>query len=242
MKLRTRLLPVAGSALAAAAAYRTLVAPRLETWGATPEEVLRTMPGDELVPIQMMHGTRAITIDAPPEDIWPWLVQIGYHRAGFYSYALLERTMGLTGIENANAILPEYQQLKLGDVIPFGPGPGPGKEVGLPVVALQQNRHLAVAMRDKDDAVTWAFGLYPIDAGHTRLVSRNLAYMPGWTVSSIVSNPSRWRTELPMKLFLNLGGFLMVRKTLLGVKCRAERLHAQRMAEAAALVLSSGCE
>lgn len=236
--LRGLLLGAGGTALGAAACYRFAISPRLKTWGATPEEVMRPMPGDELVPTPVMFGTRAITIDAPPEDVWPWLVQIGYGRAGFYSYRRMEQLMGLTGIQNADRILPEYQQLELGDIVRFGPGQG----AGLPVIAFDRLRHLALGGKQLGGVVTWAFGLYRIDATHTRLVSRNLAFMAGWTYRSILADPARWRTELPMKLFLNLGGFVMVRRMLLGIKQRAEALHAQRQVEDEALALSSGCE
>lgn len=236
--MRRVVLGVGGSALCAAACYRFAISPRLKTWGATPEEVQRPMPGDELVPRPVMFGTRAVTIEAAPEHIWPWLLQIGYGRAGFYSYAGMERAMGLTGIANADRILPEFQQLKLGDMVPFGPGEG----AGLPVIALDRYRHLTLGGRQLGGVVTWAFGLYSVDSRHTRLVSRNLAFMPGWTYRSILWDPARWRTELPMKLFINLGGFVMVREMLLGIKQRAERLRAEREAEEGALVLSSGCE
>jgi hypothetical protein len=230
---RAWMVTAGGAGLAAAIGYRYIVSPRLHTWGATPDEVHRPMPGDELVPNPMMSGTRAVTIAAPPEDIWPWLVQIGYGRAGFYSYKAIERLMGLTAISNADRVLSEFQQLTLGDVVPFGPG------AALPVVALRENRHLCFAMSEHLGAVTWAFGLYPIDRDHTRLVSRNLGFMPDWTVSSILAHPSRWRTELPMKLFINLGGFVMVRKMLLGIKQRAERRHAEQAAEKETLVVRS---
>lgn len=238
LKVSRRLLPLAATTLAGAAAYRYLVAPRIQTWGATPEEVLRPMAGDELVPDPTVHATHAITIEAPPEDIWPWLVQIGYGRAGFYSYEWIEKLMGLPGIQNANTIQHEFQAPKLGDVVPFGPG----TDAGLSIAALDPNRHLCFSRVDATSAITWAFGLYPLDTQHTRLVSRNLAYMPDWTLAQLLRQPSRWRTELPMKLFINLGAFVMVRKMLLGIKCRAERIHGEEVAEEQALALSSGCE
>jgi hypothetical protein len=233
---RARLVAIAGPAVASTVAYRYLVSPRLQSWGATAEEVFRPMPGDELVSEATFHQTHAITIAAPPEDIWPWLIQMGYGRAGFYSYETIERAMGLTGIKNTDVILPQFQHLKLGEAVPFGPG------AALPVVALQQNRHLCFATRDQQSSVTWAFGLYPLDSMRTRLVSRNRGAMPDWTLLNLARHPARWRTELPMKLFINLGGFVMVRKMLLGIKSRAERLRGERLAEEQALVLSSGCE
>ena len=225
-------------AAGAALSYRVVVAPLVKRWGATDEEVARPMPGDEFVPTPMFRGNHAITIAAPPEDIWPWLQQIGYGRAGFYSYQRLERMMGLTGIQNSDRIIPEYQHLKVGDLVPFGPG----SNADLTVLALKPNRHLVLGTRDDKGAISWSFGLYPIDGRQTRVVSRNLAYMPDWTYGKILRSPSRWRTELPMKVFLNLGGLLMVRKMLLGIKARAERLQRQEVTEETVLALSSGCE
>ncbi len=233
-QIRGGLVFAAGAALS----YRVVVAPLVKRWGASDEEVARPMPGDEFVPAPMLRGNHAITIAAPPEDIWPWLQQIGYGRAGFYSYEQLERMMGLTGIENSDRIIPEYQHLKVGELVPFGPGPN----AGLSVLALTPNRHLALGTRDQKGAISWSFGLYPIDARQTRLVSRNLACMPDWTYRDILRSPSRWRTELPMKLFLNLGSLVMVRKMLLGIKARAERLQRQEVTDEAVLALSSGCE
>ncbi|HYM49026.1 MAG TPA: hypothetical protein VET65_00495, partial [Candidatus Limnocylindrales bacterium] len=90
-------------------AYRYTIRPRLRMWGATPEEIRRPMAGDEMVPHPSTTGTRAITIAARPDDVWPWLVQIGYGRAGFYSYAWIERLMGLKDIANSDRVMPEYE-------------------------------------------------------------------------------------------------------------------------------------
>ena len=84
-------------------------------WGATDEEVHGPMPGDELVPTASLNATRAITIDAPPELVWPWIVQMGYRRAGFYTYALLDNA----GFDSADRILAEYQPPKVGDWMPM---------------------------------------------------------------------------------------------------------------------------
>ncbi|HYM51701.1 MAG TPA: hypothetical protein VET65_14165, partial [Candidatus Limnocylindrales bacterium] len=128
--------------------------------------------------------------------------------------------------------------LQAGDAIPMGPGPG----AALPVITLEPNRQLALGGRLDGASITWAFGLYPVDDRRTRLVSRNLGFMPGWTLRRILFRPASWRTELPMRLFLDLGGFLMVRKMLSGIKQRAERFAREREAGEAALRLSSGCE
>lgn len=82
-------------------------------WGATDEEVKRTLPGDELVPAPEWQWTHAITINAPPEQVWPWIVQMGQGRGGFYSYEALEDLVGCK-IHNASRIVPEWQDLKVG--------------------------------------------------------------------------------------------------------------------------------
>ncbi len=83
--------------------------------GATHAEIARPMPGDEIVPKASFNARRAITIDAPPERVWPWIVQIGYRRAGFYTYALLDNA----GYGSADRVLPEYQDPKVGDWMPM---------------------------------------------------------------------------------------------------------------------------
>ncbi|MEW5812920.1 MAG: hypothetical protein AB1925_26140 [Actinomycetota bacterium] len=99
-----------------AALYRRHVAPWMYTWGARPDEVQAVLPGDELVVSDACRTTRALAIDAPPRDVWAWLVQLGEGRGGFYSYSLLERAVG-ADIHNADEIRPEWQRLDVGDTI-----------------------------------------------------------------------------------------------------------------------------
>lgn len=140
----------------------------------------RAMPGDELLRLGSSRVTHGITIAATPAVIWPWLVQMGGGRAGWYSHDELDNA----GRPSARLIVPELQQLELGDVLPESPGASDG----LTVVAVDPQRSLVLAaMRDRaaDESVeffgplpehywraTWAFALRPIDAGHTRLVAR----------------------------------------------------------------------
>ncbi len=88
-------------------------------WGATSDELARPMPGDELVKDPKLGYTRAITIDAPPEQVWPWLAQIGQGRGGFYSFDGLENLIGCD-IHSTDQILPDYQDLAVGDIIRSG--------------------------------------------------------------------------------------------------------------------------
>lgn len=92
-----------------------LVRPWHLRWGATADEVQGAMPGDEVVPRAQFVATRAVTVDAPPERVWPWIVQLGYGRAGFYTYDLIDNA----GQPSANRVLEEYQHPAVGDSMPM---------------------------------------------------------------------------------------------------------------------------
>ena len=126
------------------------------------------MAGDGLLVNPTYSGTMAVIVDAPPEHIWPWLVQIGYQRGGLYSYDWLDRLFGYLDRPSATRILPEFQHLAVGDEIPLGRGPS------WPVAAIEPNRALVLDMRNMGgfDWV-WQFGLYTVDEKQTRLVSRS---------------------------------------------------------------------
>ena len=96
-----------------------MLAPRLRRWGASEEEARRRLPGDELVASPTFASTRAVTIAAPPAAVWPWLVQMGQGRGGLYSYDRLENLFGLD-VHSADRIVPELQQLNVGDRISLG--------------------------------------------------------------------------------------------------------------------------
>jgi hypothetical protein len=116
-------------------------------WGATDGEVRGSMPGDEIVPKASFNGTRAVTIEAPPEEVWPWIVQIGYRRAGFYTYALLDNA----GYESADRILGEYQHPKIGDWMPMAKKVN--ETTAFKVKAFEKNEWL---VWEKPDS-TWAW-------------------------------------------------------------------------------------
>ncbi len=189
--------------------YLRFIRPWQERWGATDEEVRRPMPGDDLVVQPILQGTRAVTIKARPEEIWPWLVQIGQGRGGFYSYTWIEKLLGLD-ITNTNRILPAFQHLEVGDEIPG---------LGATVKAIEPNRLLVLAastsvVEKTGTEGTWVFGLYPLDEEQTRLVTRNCARWPLFTPRGIL-----WL------LLLDPGIVVMMRKMLLGIKQRAEKAH-----------------
>lgn len=110
---------VGASAAGLAVVYRSLLRRRCLTWGATVEEVEQPLPGDDLLAEPDIVATRAVWIDAPPKAIWPWLVQMGSGRGGAYTYDWIENLLGLD-MHSAKEILPEFQDLKVGDTCPLG--------------------------------------------------------------------------------------------------------------------------
>lgn len=202
---RARLLGglVAMSA-AAAASYPLLLRRWCLTWGATAQEAARELPGDGLLATPDVVATRAISIDAPPAAIWPWLVQMGSGRGGAYTYDWIENLFGLD-MHSADEILPQFQDLEVGDVLPLPGGPAMRIEI------LQPER--AMVARSEDGNWVWIFALSPA-AGATRLISRNRIATPG---ASPVA-------RLAYLLLMEPGSLVMERRMLLGIKERAERL------------------
>jgi uncharacterized protein YndB with AHSA1/START domain len=180
-------------------------------WGATDAEVVDTMPGDEiLVEKASFDATRAITIDAPPQAVWPWLVQLGHGRAGWYSYDLFDNAAR----PSVDRVLPEYQQPAVGDWVPMA---GTISDAtAFKIKGLEPNRWM---VWEKPDS-TWTWKLISRDGGRgTRLVTRLRAHYP-------------WRrspgTALLSLILLEFGDFAMMRKLFYGVKRRAERLAAEK--------------
>jgi len=175
-------------------------------WGTTPSDLNRVMSGDSLIVDPTYSGTMAIIVNAPPEDIWPWLVQMGYQRGGLYSYDWLDRLFGFLDRPSATHILPEFQHPAVGDTIPLGRGPA------WPVAAIEPRRALVLDMRNTGGIDwVWQFGLYPVDETRTLLVSRSRVHARtvwAWLLTSAIEP----------------AGFVMTRRMLLGLKQRAETL------------------
>jgi hypothetical protein len=171
-------------------------------WGATDTEVAAPMPGDDLVPGCQVHWTRAITIDAPPEAVWPWLAQVGFGKAGFYSNDLVDNV----GHPSADDILPEYQRLRVGDWVPMFSKVD--EVTAFKVKEFERGRYLLWSKPDS----TWAWTLTPLPGGRSRLVTR-LRGRYEW------SEPAG---ALLSAVLLEFGDFPMMRRMLKGIKQRAE--------------------
>jgi len=194
---------------------------RYNRWGASQEEWLAGMPGDELVPDPVLLSTRAVTIDAAPSTVWPWLAQIGQGRGGLYSYDQLENLVGLD-IHSADSLLPEHEQLTPGDLVRLGKPGSPcfgvvSVDVGRSMVLVSADpvteQPVPTPVRDGTGA-TWQWVLRPIRGGAaTRLISRQRNTHPD-------QQRIMWRLIEPI-------GFVMERRMLLGIKERVESAHHQ---------------
>ena len=182
-------------------------------WGATDDEVSGPMPGDDLVPSAQFNATRALTIDAPPAAVWPWIVQMGHGRAGFYSYDLLDNA----GFASADRVLADFQEPRVGDWMPMAKRVN--ETTAHRVAAFEPNEWLLWTKPNS----TWAWKLKPLDGDRTRLVVR-------------LKQHYDWRSPghaLLAAFLMELGDPPMMRRALRGIKQRAERLHAATAGDAA---------
>lgn len=195
--------------------------PSLLTSGATSEEERRPLAGDALVPEPMWAATRAETIDAAPEDVWPWIVQMGYERAGFYSFSPFDPRH----VHDLDVIQPHLQRLKVGDVWLDGPGCDERKGAWR-VREIEPRRALVLhSLRDPFSGqelepalpgarwvdCSWAFVLVPARARSTRVLARTrVRFAPEWA-------------GLAARLVFGPGDTVMQRTMLRGIRDRAER-------------------
>jgi len=176
-------------------------------WGATPDEVERRLPGDELMEYPDVVSTRVIAIDAPPSAVWPWLVQMGPGRGGAYTFDWIENLLGL-GMHSADRVHPEWQHVEVGDT----PSVKPGKEAGPDAMRIRVLEPEAALVSSSDDGKwVWAFVLSR-DRDGTRLISRNR-----------IKSGDSLGARLGLAL-MTPGSWVMERKMLTGIKGRAERL------------------
>jgi hypothetical protein len=194
---------VGAAATLGPAAYLLFFRSRCLNWGARADEIDAKLPGDELLAEPGLVTTRAVNVHAPAGAIWPWLAQMGSGRGGAYSYDWIENLLGLN-MHSATEILPEYQDIKIGDELPMGGG-GPVMRVEV------ADPPRALAVRSADQGWVWIFALLP-DGDSTRLISRNRIAAKALTPAS----------RLFYLLFMEPGSLVMERKMLLGIKQRAE--------------------
>ena len=222
-------------------AYQRVIRPWWKTWGIDDQDVGRQLPGDDLVPEARTIDTRSLEIDAPPDDVWPWLVQMGYGRAGWYSYDSIDMAGG-----SSRRIVPEWQTLEVGAVVPTHPGGGfevrriePGRSLVLySDTELVANQAEAAARTDAERASTnveaagrflevtqparfaasWAFVLEPIPGDRTRFIER-------FRVDFGESDKPWTALTLPV---VGFGVFVMTQRQMLGIRERAEALASAR--------------
>jgi hypothetical protein len=204
-------------------AYQAVVRPWLRGWGATDQERRAPLPGDEFVRGRY-QSTHAITIRRPPAEVWPWLVQLGYGRGGWYSYDRLERAVGAGEFAeggSARRVVGDLQGLAVGDTVLLSPNGGltvVGLEApGSLVLHYRMDAFSAAPASARSRAVfdwTWAFVLRPVAEGCRLLVRVRVDPWPWWL-----------QVTLPL---LEAAHWVMERKMLLGLKQRAEQHAPQR--------------
>lgn len=203
-------------------AYALVVRPRLLRWGATDDEVRRQFPGAELIAGATRSATMAVTIDAPPSAIWPWLVQMGVDRGGWYSWDRLDNF----GRRSVDRIHPEWQEIAVGDHLVAKPDGSEWWEVA----ALEPERFLCLRMsldlrgrpfdsagprpRSSTDS-TWGFLLEELPGDRTRLVvSGYWSLQPRWLqpiMSFVMLEPSHFIMQI--RQFANLERLAMAMAT-----------------------------
>jgi hypothetical protein len=215
----TPMIAPAVAAAVAGVAYFFALRPWHLRWGATDEELAAPLPGDALSPNPKGQATHAITIDVPPEEVWPWILQIGQDRGGFYSYTFLENLIGCD-MRNTFHIVPEWQTRAVGDTVWFGT-PKHFRGVARMIAAIVEPDRAMVFATPADwqriqsgeegREGTWSLVLNPIGQRKTRLITRSRAgtHLPPWKQAA---NLAFWEPA----------HFVMERKMLLTIKRLAE--------------------
>lgn len=192
--------------------YSWVIRPWQLTWGATSEEVTSTMPGDEYLISTNFNATRAVTITAKAEEIWPWLIQIGDKRGGWYSYDIFNNH----GLPSAKKIISKYQHIAVGDKV----------SRGLWIKDFRKNKWILLEGNNEHGKTTWLMMLKPIDGNSTRYITRLRVQWHENTLSQRLT-----------RLVYDMSQIIMVRKSMLEIKKRAEGLF-DRLTETSSKTIS----
>ena len=200
--------------------YLFAVRPWHTRWGATHLDVIARLPGDAVSPRSSAQVTHAVNIKAPPEAVWPWLMQIGQERGGFYSYTFVENLIGCE-MHNTRRIVPEWQHRTVGDTVWFATPKHFKGRARMVVAVVDPPRAFVLSTPadwkrrqalDEGLETTWEFALQAKPGGTTRLLARLRAE----------AYPNLWRRLLNF-LFWEPAHFIMERKMLLTIKQLSER-------------------
>ena len=206
MKLILKIIGIFFAAIVIGLIAVVLLMPWMDRWGASPQEISASLPGDELVLSPNIGYTRGISVNASSEQIYPWIVQIGAEKGGWYSYEWFETNVLRCQNTNADRIHEEWQGLKVGDKVKMCP------DENMPpaylVARMDPDQAIVLGHQDGDKWVeVWQFVLVPQQDGSTRLVIRSRSEMGGWF----------WNVMRP-------GEFIMMRGMVLGIRGRAESM------------------
>jgi len=215
-EVRTRLIALGATFAVIVVAFFLVVRPWYQRWGATDEEIARPLPGDEIIPTAVGQETRAITIQASVDHVWPWLAQLGQDRGGFYSYDLLENLVGCR-MPTTDVLRPGRQQWQLGDKLWMYPREraggigfatlrvfGPGRVLGFAT-------RVTGASLDQLESGSWSFVLQPLGDSATRLLVRG----------RVAGGRSLLGAAFDLAIF-EPAHFVMERRTMIGLKQLAE--------------------
>ncbi len=209
MKLFLKIIGIFFAAIVISVVAIALLMPAVDRWGASPQDVNASLPGDELVPSPNIGYTRAISVNASPEQVYPWIVQIGAGKGGWYSYDWFETNILRCQNSNAERIREEWQDLKVGDKVKMCPDEN--MPPAYKVARMDSNRAIVLGHQDGDRWVeVWQFVMVPQEDGSTRLVIRSRSEMGGWF----------WNIMRP-------GEFIMMQGMMQGIKERAEGVAAR---------------
>lgn len=181
--------------------YLFIFRPMHLRWGSTNEELKSKLPGDEIVKTVHFNATRAISINAAPDNIWKWIIQIGSKRAGWYSIDWIDNG----GVESSRVILPEFQKIETGYFVPFTPD----QKNGMWVKEFKENEY--ILWIDKEGNATWLWYLKKVSDTETRLITRlrtKYKLLSIWIIYYIL---------------YDFGDIIMMKKCMKGIKERAEK-------------------